>query len=80
MLSTCLHRVNVLWFGLTPMSSSPSPSQPSLNPTGLPPFLTSLLSTLSSLLAPVLPPDTHALLFSPSPSGHTGPPARAKRS
>lgn len=32
-------------------------------PTGLPPFLTSLLGTLAALLAPVLPAHTHALLF-----------------
>jgi 2OG-Fe(II) oxygenase superfamily len=30
---------------------------------GFPPFLVSLLSTLESILQPILPPDTHSLLF-----------------
>jgi hypothetical protein len=33
--------------------------------SGIPPFLTELLSTISELLLPELPPQTHALLFPP---------------
>ncbi|KAI0941194.1 hypothetical protein AcV7_002830 [Taiwanofungus camphoratus] len=46
---------------------APDPSSPSLSGSGLPPFLTDLLGTLSTLLRPSLPPETYALLF-PSPS------------
>ncbi|CCM05543.1 uncharacterized protein FIBRA_07770 [Fibroporia radiculosa] len=48
-------------------SSSESSSSPSLN-TGLPPVLTSLLSTLSVLLRPLLPAAKHALLFPAHPT------------
>ncbi|KAI0355475.1 hypothetical protein OH77DRAFT_1374776, partial [Trametes cingulata] len=43
-------------------------------PSGLPTCLANLLSLLDDLLHPGLPPDTHELLFSPSPRSHTGPP------
>ncbi|PCH40756.1 hypothetical protein WOLCODRAFT_69337 [Wolfiporia cocos MD-104 SS10] len=45
-------------------------SSSSATNSGLPPVLTSLLSTLSVLLLPVLPPETHALLFPPLPTPH----------
>jgi len=45
------------------------------NSSKLPPFLTSLLKELSTLLFPILPPDIHTLLF-PSPSPSMKPKAR----
>ena len=50
-------------------STSPSPSS-----TKLPSFLSDLLSTLSALLRPSVPPEIHDLLFSPSPASYEGPP------
>ncbi|EKM59912.1 uncharacterized protein PHACADRAFT_87635 [Phanerochaete carnosa HHB-10118-sp] len=42
-----------------------APDTPAPGPSGLPPFLTSLLATLADVLRPALPPHTHALLFPP---------------
>ncbi|KAI8989883.1 hypothetical protein BD414DRAFT_485422 [Trametes punicea] len=53
-------------------SSSPSPA--SSTSSGLPACLTDLISLLADLLRPAVPPATHELLFSPSPSSHRGPP------
>ncbi|EMD40332.1 hypothetical protein CERSUDRAFT_39618, partial [Gelatoporia subvermispora B] len=49
-----------------PLSSPGPEADVPRSPSGLPPFLTSLLDTLSELLFPQLPPATHALLF-PAP-------------
>ncbi|KAH9939335.1 uncharacterized protein BXZ73DRAFT_43869 [Epithele typhae] len=63
----------------SPPSRPPSPHDAPRPPTsspGLPSFLSDLLETLDDNLKPLLPPATHALLFSPAPvaSGYTGPP------
>ncbi|EIW61510.1 uncharacterized protein TRAVEDRAFT_101973, partial [Trametes versicolor FP-101664 SS1] len=50
-----------------------TPNAPRLT-SGLPPCLTDLISLLDDLLRPAVPPETHDLLFSPSPASHTGPP------
>ncbi|THV03373.1 hypothetical protein K435DRAFT_294743 [Dendrothele bispora CBS 962.96] len=49
------------------------PDKRNTNLTGLPPPLLSLLSSLSSLLLPSLPPITHSLLFPDSSSGSASP-------
>ncbi|KAF8967450.1 hypothetical protein BDZ97DRAFT_1916734 [Flammula alnicola] len=46
----------------------PSTSASNSTSTGLPRILLDLLDTLSSLLQPVIPPDTHALLFPAVPT------------
>lgn len=56
-----------------PSSEDPSPSTPS-SPPGLPSFLTDLVALLTEVLRPLVPAETHDLLFSPSPASHTGPP------
>ncbi|KAJ8087160.1 hypothetical protein PM082_005988 [Marasmius tenuissimus] len=57
----------VMLFGRAP--SSPSSSAPEkTKQVGIPPPLHSLLSTLSELLHPCLPPNVHSLLFPPVPT------------
>ena len=51
-----------------PSHKQPTAAPPPERPSSLPPFLTSLLHTLASLLQPLLPPETHALLFPPPES------------
>ncbi|KAI0638648.1 hypothetical protein C8Q77DRAFT_1092081 [Trametes polyzona] len=51
-----------------------APEPGSSYPSRLPACLTNLLSSLEDLLRPAVPPDTHELLFSPSPKSHNGPP------
>lgn len=55
---------------------APSPDAPETpgSTSGLPPCLTDLISLLDDLLRPAVPPETHDLLFSPSPASHNGPP------
>ncbi|KAI0751149.1 hypothetical protein C8Q80DRAFT_1155752 [Daedaleopsis nitida] len=56
-----------------PSSDDPSTSGP--NPsTGLPPYLSDLLSLLSDRLRLLVPPEIHDLLFSSYPASHDGPP------
>ncbi|KAI9057675.1 hypothetical protein FKP32DRAFT_1598068 [Trametes sanguinea] len=55
----------------------PGPEAPQAAPTpssGLPACLRDLLALLDDLLRPAIPPETHDLLFSPSPAAYTGPP------
>lgn len=60
----------VMLFGRTTTTkTSPSPA------TGLPPILITLLARLSDILLPLLPPETHTLLF-PTPSSSSPPKAR----
>ena len=56
-----------------PSSEDPSPST-STRTAGLPSFLTDLVTMLHDILRPLVPPEAHDLLFSPSPASHTGPP------
>lgn len=72
-----LQQCKTLWFRdestnqimLFGRAHDPSPTFSSASPqsttSGLPPFLTSLLSDLADLLRPTLPPDIHRLLFPP---------------
>lgn len=46
-----------------------SPSDSSKSTSGLPPVLSSLLKELSTLLQPVLPPETYSLVFPSKPTG-----------
>jgi len=46
-----------------------SPSDSSKSTSGLPPILLSLLEELSTLLQPVLPPETYSLVFPSKPAG-----------
>lgn len=50
----------IMLFGVASTSVAPS--------SGLPPILVGLLSTMASLLEPVLPPEIHTLLFPPTPT------------
>ncbi|KAF7373389.1 hypothetical protein MSAN_00548500 [Mycena sanguinolenta] len=52
----------IMLFGVASSSNAGAPL------SGLPPVLTTLLSTVSSLLEPTLPPEIHALLFPPNPT------------
>ncbi|KAI0758214.1 hypothetical protein C8Q74DRAFT_1175884, partial [Fomes fomentarius] len=56
-----------------PSSEDPSPATSS-SPPGLPSFLSDLVVLLTEVLRPLVPAQTHDLLFSPSPASHTGPP------
>ncbi|KAK1234329.1 hypothetical protein PQX77_002468 [Marasmius sp. AFHP31] len=57
----------VMLFGRAPSSSSSSVPEKTKQ-AGIPPLLHSLLSTLSELLHPCLPPNVHSLLFPPVPT------------
>ncbi|CDO77210.1 hypothetical protein BN946_scf184747.g23 [Trametes cinnabarina] len=52
----------------------PDAAPPTASAAGLPACLRNLLSVLDDLLRPVVPQETHDLLFSPSPASHSGPP------
>ncbi|KAI0774679.1 hypothetical protein BD413DRAFT_432346, partial [Trametes elegans] len=62
----------VMLFERAPNSDQPSADTPSTS--RLPSCLTTLLSMLDGMLRPAVPPETHELIFSPSPASHTGPP------
>jgi len=59
------HVNQVMLFGRAP---SIAPSSSSSGPGGIPTVLLSLLSQLSALLLPILPPHTHAILFPVTPT------------